>query len=305
MAESDTKHTKKTPWKTSRFATYLPAIILGVAALIAIGFGVYKHLQKTVPITSIMTAIETSVNNKYSNLKVYNSGWPAQMGSQQALHQAGYNFDVSSQSMPSIYIGMEDDSGTSTKPKASNPTDAQGLIAAEMKVVGYKIDPLNDTLPAINFTHNSDNCFELYDSTQGILTFSCYVPRDIGQASEQAVPFVTAYNKANPKQPISQSVVIGPIDIKSQSGGGVINPSKSAGYDIAEAVVTFGTTKMLVLFYNKDNGPWQYITQAGDEYGFSCQAYTANPSVRAAMYNQICLGPTGQVRLDSPARATQ
>jgi len=114
----------------------------------------------------------------------------------------------------------------------------------------------------------------------------------------------TVYQSAHPGKPLP-SLLFGPFVVKSHYGAGVIGSSHAAGYDIAEAVVMYGSEKKLALFYNKLNGPWQYVTEATDEFGFKCQDFKATEEVRKVMNDQVCLSDEGPVRLDTQNPATQ
>jgi hypothetical protein len=66
-----------------------------------------------------------------------------------------------------------------------------------------------------------------------------------------------------------------------------------------------GGQKELALYYAKNN-VWHYVTQHGDEWGFSCADIKANPDARKAFYDQICYEynpDLGQIRLDSSSPA--
>lgn len=273
-------------------------VTLLVAFVTAVTYGFYNYMRTSTPVAEILKTVEAKARQQYQNLAVdANKVWPAQMGTQMALHDDNFSFGVSSQSMPTLYVWMKEDGDKATG--ASGPLAAHSIIADQLKRAGFeRQSPWLSQLKHI-YARADTTCLELFDDNQGVLTLSCYKPEIVTEVSQYAQDFVTAYNNANLNGTVGKSDTVGPIVIKSQHDEGVIGSSHEAGYDIAEVVVTQDGKKKLVLFYNKRGGPWQYIAQADDEYGFRCGDYTANEDVRKAMHNQVCLSETGHVRLDT------
>ncbi len=282
---------------------YTPLTIFLMCALLALtllAIWAYGAVNRQFNITQSFSAITKNTEATYSNIAVKTDNWPAQMGSQIALHDEAFDFSVSSQSMPSMYSTMRDPSAGQGAANATSVKAAHGIIAAEMKATGMKASDTNNKLPFIHYTKGDTQCLE--QSTSDVLTLSCYKQGQIATVSVQLQPFASMYNTRNPN---TLGEVFGPFVVKSKYGAGVIGSSHTAGYDIAEGVVTRNGVKKLVLFYNKNGGPWLFIDKANDEYGFKCEAYTVDPDIRAAMQGQICLGSEGHVRLDSTDRALQ
>ncbi|HSX17421.1 MAG TPA: hypothetical protein VLH86_04970 [Patescibacteria group bacterium] len=305
-AKSGKKQTKTVAQKVSNKPAPRRPLMMVVAALaliIAVLAAYSFYRQPTV--SEAMDTIKSKTESKYSNVAVDASQWPAQMGSQLSLHATGYDYNVSSQSFPSLYFTLKETPQVPSGTVVNSPKEITGTIDAEMDNAGFKVDSANHTNEFTLYGRKDTTCFRIYTDQQFTVTFTCYDHNNIAGVSQDAQPFVNAFNKANPTQPINLNSTIGPIVIKSHYGAGAIGSSHEAGYDIAEAVVTQSNVKKLVLFYNKYGGDWQYITKANDEFGFSCKDYTANADVRKAMFDQICLGDQGQVRLDTNNRALQ
>lgn len=282
-------------------------LLLITVGIIASCLFVYLHYIRftPVPVSDIMHNIHTSIGAEYSNLTANQTTWPAQMGSQQPLAAPGYSFNVSSQSMPSLYITMGAAVQYSSKVHARSIKAAHDVVSAQMRLAHYQIDPTHSSLPEITYHYKTTDCLELLSDAEATLTLSCYDAVQIPSVAQQLQPFVGAYNSTHPERLIRQNDIVGPVVIKSQHGTGVIEASHTPGYDIAEMVVTQNSHKKLLVFYNQNNGQWQYVTQANDEYGFACKDYQQTTAMREAFYNQICLGDHGQIRLDSSAPALQ
>lgn len=256
----------------------------------------------------VLADIDKRVTNKYDYLAT-ESSWSAQMGSGAALKADGYKFRVSSEFFPSLHVGYKVDA----KPDAPLlPQVLDPIVQLAMENAGYYrasgeydlvgTTPMSD-LKYSSYATDDSTCLYITDS-QRAATISCFTKDELKQAAVTANTYLTTYMDAQPQLAASQ-LVFGPVTIKSQTKSGVIGASETAGYDIAEAVIAVDGTKKLVLYYSAQGGPWKYVTQADDEYGFRCQAFMANDDVRRAMHGQVCLGDTGHVRLDSTRRALQ
>lgn len=300
MSVSKKKSQIKEPWR------YLTLFITPIV-LIVIAFGGALYLQqRSADRHSLLSTVQNKVNSTYSNIAINDSPWPAQMGSGVSVAASGYDFQLNSQSLPSMYFTMKDGHFTAmTSSRTANSPHAivSPIIDTTITRAGYIAYIGKQNI--ITYINDYDNkCLSIFDQNQTVLTLTCYTKEDTNAAAAKIQPFVAAYTKSN-QNTDSSSTTYGPATIKSQNKSGVITSSFAPGYDIAEAVIQNGTRKQLALFYSKDGGAWHYITQADDEYGFSCSAYTANPDVRKAMYDQICLSDQGQVRLDTNNRALQ
>ncbi|HEY5667950.1 MAG TPA: hypothetical protein VIR03_02175 [Candidatus Saccharimonadales bacterium] len=278
----------------------LAFVLVFVAAL------TWRLFVYTPSASRVLKTVTGDIKAAYANLAVDNTVWPAQMGSQLSLHDSAYNFNVSSQNMPSFYVTMREVSGGTGRGKiAVTPETADSVIAKRMKAYRFSVDEANSKLPVVAYGRRGTTCLEIYDKTQAVLTFTCYEHSQIYEKSKEAQPFVKAYNIANSTKPVTSAYTVGPIVIKSQNGAGVIGSSRTANYDIAEAVFSKGVTKKLILFYKKGSGDWRYVAQANDEYGFSCADYKADSDIRAAMHDQVCLDDFGPTRLDTNNRVAQ
>lgn len=286
-------------------ASFVLLFILGLAFVVPMVVTLFKTDKS---IDTILRNVTNQTKQQFDNVDVSDSPWPAQMGSEVKLRDAVQTFSIGSQSFPTINFTLSEPLPTVKQDPtrlANTPQDAHRVIADVMQSKGLTADRTGDELPVINYVSDAIQCVELYDRAQSVLTLSCYYQQLIASRSEEYKPFVSAYNEANTDKPITTEDSIGPVVIKSKNGTGVIGSSRTADYDITEAVVIAGNQKQLALFYNKGNGPWKFITSAQDEYGFTCGSFTTNPEVRAAMYDQICLSNTGHVKLDTNNRALQ
>lgn len=238
------------------------------------------------------------------------------MGSGASISAKGYNYAVSTQSFPSIYFGLND-SYNPAMPHVQFPAVVANAVKKVMSsagftvsnstysIAGYYSDPSQTSSPEYTaYKKNSITCLYIYDANQTVATFSRFAPDDVSKAFAQAQPYMSSYENSTTAAR-TQDITFGPVTIKSKDKSGVIGPSKTAGYDISETVLTEDGIKKLALFYNKNAGPWTFITQANDEFGFSCDAYNANADVAKAMYGQVCLGPQGQIHFGTGTSALQ
>jgi|GEM_PF-2899568 len=139
------------------------------------------------------------------------------------------------------------------------------------------------------------------------LTMTCISQPAADELGAQYAPLVKLY--ADAMRIDSSALKVGPLVIRSQDkgGNGAITFSKTAGYDIAEMVVRNGKKRSDALFYAKGD-TWHYVTEANDEYGFSCEPIMRDPEARKAFYDQVCYdykNDAGQIRVDSSRRALQ
>ncbi len=238
------------------------------------------------------------MENKYSNIYVTNEGeWLSDMSNGLPADVESYNYKINSQAAPTISVGFGSERGRGKS--TTNLSDAQVLIDSVMSRAGY-----TRTQGTANLFYDKDSSTCTITDTGDVLTLSCSTSEILSNIAADAKPFVDAYLAAKPDA--ADNLAIGPIVIKnSDHENHVITASKRSGYKIAEALIVTNGTKYLALFYQKDGGNWAFVSQAADEYGFNCGDFTVNPDARAAFYDQICLGPEGQVRLDTNNRALQ
>ncbi len=289
--------------KSNRGHIYLIAVLCFVLlAVIGVGAKLYFHSAVK---QSPLQEIRKQVTATHDNIAVNDGAWPAQMGSGMPVVVPDFNFSISSQRLPSLYFGLKDKAnGSETK----SPYDIEPIIEKTLARDGYSSLYVGPTTRL--FTNNSlaqeEKCLSIYDGQQTVLTLTCYQAQEAIAVAQTLKPFVGAYTKAVPGN-IDTETYFGPVTIKSHNTVGVIGPSQAAGYDIAEMIIAQkdDTNKQIALFYNKQGGAWQYVTQASDEFGFTCGSFLANPDVRSAMHGQICLSNNGQVKFGTSERALQ
>jgi hypothetical protein len=156
------------------------------------------------------------------------------------------------------------------------------------------------------FTGGDVMCTLTEDRSNYDVVLVCDSPELRGQLAAQGGLFIPQYLAKHPN--LSESdLTYGPAIIKSRHPAGVLHPSKTAGYDIAEVLIQEPHGTRLVLYYKKQNGPWTYITDTTDEFGFTCGDMRADPDARKAMYAQVCYErpDQGPRLLDADGRATQ
>lgn len=275
-----------------------------------IGYTVFKtnhpkpHAASTTEPTpsssQLYSAIEAKVNATYSNV-AFESGnaWPAELGHGVGLDVPGYDFKLSSQSVPSLYVTLRETRGPT--PPA---TTAEGIIDVNTTATAVLTQKGFRQINAETYQNADTTCN--YLTLDDALTLSCYTPKDLLAPAHQSQPFVTAYLAAHPTASAAD-ITFGPLTIKSKQKSGVIGPSQTSGYDIAEAQIINGSHKKLALYYNKAGGAWQYTTEANDEFGFSCADYGKTADTQKAFYNQICLPSSnqGQIHFGTNTSALQ
>ncbi|HSW37717.1 MAG TPA: hypothetical protein VLG37_05125 [Candidatus Saccharimonadales bacterium] len=290
--------------RKSQSGHLLLVLILVLALLAIIGIGVELYSRRSAK-QDLMQIIAKQATATYENIAVSDTAWPAQMGSGMPVPVPGYDFSISSQSLPSTYFTLKD---KVTAYAAKSPYDIESSIEKTFTSNGYSklyVGPttelfINSRLP------QEERCTSIYDGQQVVLTLTCYQAPAIQAAAKPLNPFVSVFTKSDPSHVVADTY-FGPATIKSQHPSGVIGASKTAGYDIAEMIVAQkdDTNKLIALFYNKQGEPWKYVTEASDEFGFTCGSFMANQDIRSAMQGQICLNNSGQVRLDTNQQASQ
>ena len=289
-----------------------------------VGWAVHTHTKSQAsdglsqPPQVNYSSLYTQIQNKLAQLPsitTTSDSWAAQSESGAVLKAGGYNFSISSEMFNGLRIGATADYNPQTDQEDLSSV-ASNAVSSVMNQAGYTLSskkynatgyaPGDKMLPADSpvtvFVKGASTCVYAYSS--GAATFSCFTQSDIINALKKAEPFVTAYRKAN-RSDANQPLIFGPVTIKSQEKSGVIGPSQATGYDISEAVVATPNERKVVIYYKKDPGPWVYVTKAMDEFGFSCDAYAVNADTTKAFYNQVCLGPNGQIHFGTGTKATQ
>jgi hypothetical protein len=316
MAATKSKSKSVSKAKTKRLRALGPtqfAALVLVAVLLLIGnVWLHRYTQRPTSVDEVLLTIKKEVNNAYTGVHIDDSGWFAEMGRGVALTPPNAEFKVSSRNMPTLYFTLGADVPAKAKtakhygflnrriPGIQAIDQLPSVVTKAMERAGYR----TIVMPQERIYLNEDRDITCaYKEENGAGTFSCYNGYSIGAATAFAEPFALSYAEATGAK--LSELTVGPLVIKSQYGAGVIGSTHEAGHDIAEAVIEQSGKKSVVLFYNKDAGPWIYITKADDEFGFPCKDYKANAEVRKVMYDQICLGDEGQVRLDTNNRAVQ
>ncbi|HTE57335.1 MAG TPA: hypothetical protein VK694_01210 [Verrucomicrobiae bacterium] len=296
-------------------------LLIGLLIIGAIGFAgwLFFDRQQPTPATTqpdtaaqlgaeVLVDIGKRVTSKYDYLAA-DSSWVAQMGSGAALQPDGYKFRVNSESFPSLHISYKANAASDAPllPQTLDPAVQLAMENAGYYRASGEYDLVStqstSDLKYSSYSTDESTCLYIQD-TQRAATISCFTKDELKQAAVTASPYITSYLDAQPHL-VANQLTFGPVTIKSQTKSGVIGASETAGYDIAEAVIAVDGSKKLVLYYSQQGGPWKYIAQADDEYGFRCQVFMANEDVRKALHGQVCLGDTGHVRLDSTRRALQ
>jgi hypothetical protein len=258
----------------------------------------------------VLADVAHRVENQHGFLSTAANTWVGQMGSGAALEVEGYKYRLDSRFFSSLYISYRDNAPADSLalPQLIDPIVQQAMQAAGYDPATGAYDIAGPNGAAIttyrSFVSDDTTCLYIYDAGQRVDTITCFPKSQIKMAGEAVRQYVDAYTSANP-QVEARGLTFGPMVVKSKVKNGVINASETAGYDISEAVVTVNGKQHLVLYYNKQNGPWTYIAQANDEFGFLCRDYMANEDVRKAMQGQVCLSDGRHVRLDSARSALQ
>ncbi|HSW79626.1 MAG TPA: hypothetical protein VLG47_02510 [Candidatus Saccharimonadales bacterium] len=307
-------------------------IILAVVLLIGgiTWFFIDKNNSESQSPDDVLAIITKDANSTFSNVNFEKQdSWSAEASATAYNTVPGYDFKVSSVGKGIWFVFDGEGKPKTIKkllvfhktiPPAASLKTVQGWVGSELTMNGFT------TKDGLKFTKGGTTCEILNDpeslfpniintdaeQNSNLMQVSCFGPDVLRSAAAQMNPFVEEYiMNANPSVP-ANDISAGPLTIKSQNGSGVIGSSRTAGYDIAEMVVTTKTKKQIALYYAKNadigtgkNGGWHYVTQANDEFGFKCGDMKANPDSRKAFYDQVCLSAQGQVRLDTNNRALQ
>ena len=291
------------------FEGLLIFVIIGVLG--GVGFYVYKKNEKPKTLEEVVRQIKNELPNEYTDLAIEQSKWTAQQTSRNPKQVEGYEFKLNPQGSLTLTDSPKEppvEEKIITRyllfKKTISSVSSEGAEPVSSKVISMLEN--NDFSVSGNkegvteLSRDKEKCFVSNEQ------LSCLSPTMLKAIAEEIQPFVKEYLKANPSID-EKDLTVGPLTIKSQDGQGVITASKNSGFDIAEVVFENKGQKKIALFYTNGDS-WKYITQANDEFGFSCEDIKQNPDARKAFYNQICYQyqeNKGQIRLDSGGRALQ
>lgn len=309
------------------FSTIEGVVLLVIIAIIgSIGWFVSQRQNdmSNTPDT-VLSSISSDAKSTYSNASFEPiHGWNAEASATAFNKVSGYDYAVSgvgkgiwlayastgqSKTIPWLWVFHK------TIPPANNLDEVKHWVSSRLTLYGFT------TSDHQTYKKGSNTCTVLNDPAglahndfgqpSNILEVRCFGQGVAQDAAAQMKPFTEEYIRAHATLRAS-GLTVGPLTIKSKNGAGVIGSSHAAGYDIAEMVVSTKSKKTLALYYAKNadirtgsNSGWHYVTEATDEFGFSCDAMKADQDARKALYDQVCLSNAGQVRLDTQNRALQ
>lgn len=270
------------------FILIVGMIIVSVSTVLVVSV-----LSKRSPtIDDIYSYVTDKSAQKLPYIEVVPGSWVAHMETGQIVHRSSYDFGISTQALS--YLAFFPKPSQYQNPEAQ-PLRALDIIQPFLVRHDFEVQQLQDA--ALSYDDSDITCTFL--NKEQYSSLACYTEDNLEDAFKSAQPFYAAYTFGQDQIGIN----IESYTIKSENNDGVISSSKKPGYDIAEAVISTGSSRFVALFYNKNGGPWQYVTQAGDEWGFRCEDIQKNPEAREALYDQICLTDSGQERLDTSNRA--
>ena len=293
----------------------LIVVVVGLIGLV--GWFSYRQNAKPKTLDAVLSKISSDAKNTYSNAVFEPKyDWGAEASATAFNKVDGYDYSVSGVGK-GLWLAYEFSDKSvrvnrlvffkKTIPPAKSLDEVKTFVGSRLVKYGFT------TTDNKTYQRNEDKCTVLNDPVEllhpgaedesNLLEVSCFGNEVLRDSAAQMKPLVDEYLKANQGQKASD-LAVGPLTIKSQYGAGVISSSHTAGYDIAEMVVSTKTEKKIALYYQKDN-IWHYVTKADDEFGFSCGDMKKDPDARKAMYDQVCLSENGQVRLDTNNSALQ
>jgi hypothetical protein len=288
-------------------------LVIGAAAVVTVGMVIWRlNASQTSDLTIVFTAIEHDISANVGDYKSDIQPWLAENISDQKVSVDGYDYRISSSALPFMQIQPvtpQYATFAGSAPVTSIST-VRGHISSVLLGKGFSASKTTETMNAMSATtqyaRGDETCTLDEAGSTYILTLSCNSPEFPKQVAAEGKPFVKEYltHHTNLR---GADLTFGPLTIKSQHPSGVIKPSKNAGYDIAEAMINEPRGLRIALYYQKQGGPWHYVTDTTDEFGFNCQDMRSNPDARKALYAQVCYErPDGGPRLlDSAGRATQ
>jgi prepilin-type N-terminal cleavage/methylation domain-containing protein len=309
----------------------LLVVIFVVGLLGLVGWLVYDR-QNTSPKTldEVLARISTDATKVFTNAVFEPKyDWTAEATGTAFNTVDGYDYSVSGVGK-GIWLAYEysDKSETTSRllffkrtvPPAKNLDEVKNWVGNQLVKYGFSTSD-NKTYTkdenTCNVLNDPNSLFQNKEATietdqnTNLLEVTCFGREILKDSAAQMKPFVDEYLKANTDL-IASDLTVGPLTIKSKNGAGVISSSRTAGYDIAEMVVSTNSNKQIALYYAKNtendtdnNAGWRYVTQANDEFGFKCGDMIADPDARKALFDQVCLSENGQIKLDTNNRALQ
>lgn len=271
--------------------------LVAVALLLAIGITMWYasrsdegepgSAEKVVhTVDPMLLTIEQTIPQRFPEYVARKTGWNGQRNTGNPVTVEGYKFTLSSLGDPGLLIHprpANDELITPSQPTSDVIAYVQEQLAANSftrSTQGSKTAFQQD------YTRSGETCMLKTGMESKMFELRCR-SNAIDQAfAAQARPFVKTYLKAH-KNVRESEVIYGPMVVRSQNPGEPITASKVAGYDLAEAVVQHSGDSSIALFYSKQ-GRWHYITEATDEYGFSCSEIMRDPDARTAFRGQWC-----------------
>lgn len=265
----------------------IPLLGIAIAAIVGFSLGLLFWDDPKVSQVSKVTAqaepvfaqLEKEIPQKFPEYEVRRTGWTGQRLQGAPLDVPGYEFDISDQAMPGVWIHpkrVNDELLVPTQPI----DDVLGFV--HQRFVGASFRGISSDSYALN----GETCAITQEPGTVLLTVRCEGETLTKALAEQAKPFVDLYLAAHSDLDASD-VIYGAMVVRSQNPHGPIGASKTAGYDIAEAVIERNGSLVIALFYSYE-GKWHYVTQAQDEFGFSCSDIMRDPHARKAFRHQWC-----------------
>lgn len=227
----------------------------------------------------IFVALEKEIPKKFSDYEVRRTGWTGQRTAGSPVKVPGYAFTISSEAIPGLWIHPKR-VNDELKETSQSVDDVWGLVHQKLVVAGFRESSSE------SYIRDKETCTIKHELGTKLLELRCTSPKFERALAEQAKPFVGAY-LASHRTTESDDLVFGPLVIRSQNPNGPITASKMAGYDLAEAVIGHSGASTIALYYSYQ-GVWHYVTEATDEFGFSCSAIMKNPDARKAYRHQWC-----------------
>jgi hypothetical protein len=279
------------------------AIVIALIAGLVLGHANAK-LQNPPPPRSnlypLMGTIDAMVTNKVGDYTSIQRHWVGAAVSGVAIPVDGYGYHITTDSYPNTVIyapAFDNCTITCSNPliHAKRPKQSLAQIATALTMLfgsnAFEQQTINSTTQL--YTKGLDTCTEITDSVHNSIQVSCSSPLLRQQLAAQAMPFVAAYIKSNRTIKVAD-ITFGPLTIKSQNDdNSPITASKTAGYDIAEAVIRLPTGgPSIALYYEESHHPWHYVTSAASEFQFSCVAIDGDATARIALTGQICYNDT-------------
>ena len=238
---------------------------------------------QTPPIVSeaepVIADLEKEIPKNFTDYSVVRTGWTGQSTSGSPITVPGYDFTVSDQSLPGLLVHPRRVNDELVVP-AQSIDDVWGFVHEHFAAAGFK------SLTSDSYIRGDETCTIMHEFGSVQLELRCRGEKLEKSLAEQAKPFVDLYLRAHAGLKAGD-LMYGPMVVRSQNPSGPIGASKIAGYDLAEAVVRHGGDSFVALFYGHQ-GKWHYITEAYDEFGFSCSDITKDPQARKAFRHQWC-----------------